>query len=276
MAPRRPGSPAPQDDLSTYPALVSRSGTPGCRRWLHYAGKRDFVGRAGAIRYKSPGRVLLYWMSMVSSETKPPASDDDARGCGKELPPFVPRPNTRLPEDEQRRYEKKVRAHLHDAVMKSRGKQWALALADIERAMKLCMDLGWKEAITLATSLRDSIMQQRSASAREENAKKAQERFNKRRMERQQREAAERARLEALAAESNQNKEKLKEFVAMAKAAKKIDIASLATALNLDEQSALARATELASQFGFKVDGTSIFFQKGDKTGFLKALGPLQ
>jgi hypothetical protein len=57
------------------------------------------------------------------------------------------------------------------------------------------------------------------------------------------------------------------------KTSKKIDIATLANALEIDEPSARARATAMAGQFGFKVDGPVILFEKGDKAGFIKSLG---
>ncbi len=207
---------------------------------------------------------------MESKETTKPGEKSASEGS-RELLPFVPKENARMTEDEQRRFEKKVRIYFHDAVMKMRGKQWDLALADVERAMKISSDLGWKEAADRAQSIRETIAQRRSSSTREASAKVAQARFDKRKSARLERVTAEHSRLEAL---QQGDQERLKEFVSRVKSAKKIDIASLASALELDEPSARARAAAIASQFGFKVDGPVILFEKGDKTGFIKSLVP--
>jgi hypothetical protein len=193
---------------------------------------------------------------MEITETKKSGGNSSGEGS-KELAPFIPRENSRITEDEQRRFEKKVRVYLHDAVMKARGKQWDLALGDIERAMKVSADLGWKEATACAQSIRDTIAQRRSSSVREATAKVAQERFDKRKTERQQRESAEHARLDALTLE---NQKARHDFVSLVKSSKKVDIASLGSALGLDEAAARARANEVAGQFGFKVDGHAILF----------------
>lgn len=207
---------------------------------------------------------------MEITETTKPGEKSAPEG-GRELLPFVPKENARMTEDEQRRFEKKVRVYFHDAVMKVRGKQWDLSLADVERAMKISTDLGWKEAAAFAQSLRDIIMQRRSSNTREASAKVAQERFDKRKSARLQRVTAERTRLEVL---QQGNQDRVREFASLVKTSKKIDIASLASALDLDEPSARARAAAMASQFGFKVDGPVILFEKGDKAGFIKSLIP--
>ncbi len=207
---------------------------------------------------------------MEFTETTKPGEKSAPEG-GRELLPFVPKENARMTEDEQRRFEKKVRVYFHDAVMKVRGKQWDLALADVERAMKISTDLGWKEAVARAQSMRDIIAQRRSSSTREATAKVAQARFDKRKSARLERETAEHTRLEVL---QQGNQDRLREFASLVKTAKKIEISSLASALDIDEPSARARATAAASQFGFKVDGPVIVFEKGDKAGFIKSLVP--
>jgi len=152
-----------------------------------------------------------------------------------------------------------------------RGKQWDLALVDVERALKISTDLGWKEAVARAKAIQELIASKRSSNAREVSAKVAQERFDKRRSARQGRVDTEHARLDAL---QQGNQDRLKEFVSMVKASKKVDITNLAGVLGIEEPSARALAMDIATKFGFKVDGPAIVFEKGDKAGFLKSLVP--
>lgn len=205
---------------------------------------------------------------MESMETRK-TGEKGAPDGNRELLPFVPRQNSRFAEDEQVRLEKKVRAYFHSATMKARGKQWDLALADVERATKTADDIQWKEGAARARLMREGVMQKRSSSLQEANAKVVRERFEKRRSARQQRERAEQERLDALRHGCD---DRLREFVSLVKASRKVDIARLANALGLDDSAARARAESVASQFGFKVDGHAISFEKGDKAGFIKSL----
>ncbi len=99
-------------------------------------------------------------MRMESTETEK-SSKKNTSESNKELLPFVPRQNPRITEDDQLRFEKKIRVYFHSASMKVRGKQWDLALADIERAMRIANDIGWKEAAARAKLMRDVVEMKR-------------------------------------------------------------------------------------------------------------------
>jgi hypothetical protein len=143
-------------------------------------------------------------------------------------------------------------------------------LADIERARKLGVDLGWKETMAYADMMREQVAAKRLNSMREANEKVSQERFDRRRTARVQRETTEATRLVAL---GNADHDRVREFMAVVKASKKIEISSLAIALDINEATARERAIASASQFGFKVEGDSLSFGKGDKDKFLLSFG---
>ncbi len=116
----------------------------------------------------------------------------------KGLLPFITRNNPRIDELEQLRLEKRVRILFHDASKKMRGKQWEMALADIDRARKIGIDLFWKEAVACADLLRDKVAVEKSNSIRAASEKNSQERYDKRHLARLQRENAEHDRLAKL------------------------------------------------------------------------------
>ncbi|MBN2153972.1 MAG: hypothetical protein JW839_21120 [Candidatus Lokiarchaeota archaeon] len=178
----------------------------------------------------------------------------------KAVPAFLFKPGgpRRLTEAELARMEAEARRHFKDAIARIGNKQWSQAADDIDKARKICTDMGWQEGVSHADYLLDQALAKRAA---DERGKKA-------RAVAAQSRAKQAARAAGKSAESD-HVEKLRKII---KVSDRIEVARLADALDIDEKLAWQRVFDWAEQFGFKVDGNAVVFGAGDTARFVDDL----
>jgi hypothetical protein len=178
----------------------------------------------------------------------------------KDVPAFLSKPGgqRKLTEAELVRMEAEARRLFKDAITRIGNKQWPLAADDIDKARKICTDMGWQDGIAHADYLLDQALSKKAGDARGTKARAVAGKH-----------APGQAGYAAAGSTEQDHVEKLRKII---KVSDRIEIARLADALGIDEKLAWQRVFDWADQFGFKVDGNVIVFGSGDTAKFVDDL----
>ena len=178
----------------------------------------------------------------------------------KDVPAYLFKPGgpRKLTEAELVRMEAEARRLFKDAITRIGNKQWPLAAEDIDKARKICTDMGWQDGVAHADYLLDQALSKKSSA---ERGKKARAMVVK--------PMPGQASPATVGSSEQDHVEKLRKII---KVSDRIEVARLADALGIDEKAAWQRVFDWAGQFGFKVDGNTIVFGSGDTAKFIDDL----
>ncbi len=178
----------------------------------------------------------------------------------KEVPAFLLKPGgtRKLTEAELVRMEAETRRLFKDAITRIGNKQWPLVADDIDKARRICADMGWQDGIAHADYLLDQALAKKASDERGRKARAAAKPL-----------ASNQSRYATDESAEHDHVEKLRKII---KVSDRIEVARLADALGIDEKLAWQRVFDWAEQFGFKVDGNVIVFGSGNTAKFVDDL----
>jgi hypothetical protein len=178
----------------------------------------------------------------------------------KDVPAFLLKPGSprKLTEAELVRMEAEARRFFKDAITRIGNKQWPQAADDIDKARKICADMGWQDGIAHADYLLDQALAKKASDERGKKARAAAKPIE-----------SDQAGYATSGSAEHDHVEKLRKII---KVSDRIEVARLADALCIDEKLAWQRVFDWAEQFGFKVDGNVIVFGSGDTAKFVDDL----
>ncbi|HME52422.1 MAG TPA: hypothetical protein VKM55_09415 [Candidatus Lokiarchaeia archaeon] len=205
-------------------------------------------------------------MAIKNSENK---RDENLPGHLIEMPAFIVKENPRISEAEQLRLEKRARIFFKEAMVKMRGRQWDLALQDLEETRRICKIINWPEGSARIDEMREMLASKKSSDSIETHSRVARERFNKNQSARAQRVSAEHARLDQMHEAARERMLKLRNVI---QSSKNLEIGRLAGMLDLDEAFVKNQASCWVDQFGFKISSNKIIFGNGKIDDFIDAL----
>ncbi len=178
----------------------------------------------------------------------------------KDVPAFLFKPGgpRKLTEAELVRMDAEARRFFKDAITRIGNKQWPQAADDIDKARKICTDMGWQEGILHADYLLDQALAKKAS---DERVKKARVAGGV--------PSSKQTRSTAIKSTESDHVEKLRKII---KVSDRIEVAKLADALGIDEKLVWQRVFDWAEQFSFKVDGNMVVFGSGDTAKFVDDL----